>query len=236
MKNKFVFIVLVAMCSQSCSSNQNNYTQLRKRMVEEQIIPRGITNKDVINTLLTVPRHEFIPEKNRKYSYEDHPVNIGYDQTISQPYIVALMTELLEPLTFHKILEIGTGSGYQAAILAELVKEVYSIEIIPELAEFAKKNIERLKYKNVFIKSGDGYFGWPQNAPFDGIIVTCAPDKIPKPLLNQLKINGKMVIPVGDYPHQTLYLITKTSKGIEKKEIIPVLFVPMKGEVEKIKE
>lgn len=215
-----------------------DYLTLRNKMVDEQIIARGIKNKEVISAMLKVPRHEFIPEKYRKTynSYGDYPVPIGEGQTISQPYIVALMTELLEPennvpkKNKTRILEIGTGSGYQAAILDEIYPQVYTIEIIEGLAKQAEKNLNRLGYQKVKVKYGDGYLGWKEYAPFDGIIVTCAPEHIPQPLIEQLKEGGRMVIPVGDYPNQTLYLVKKKEGQINRESVIPVLFVPMTGE------
>ena len=178
-----------------------------------------------------VPRHEFVRERDRKYAYEDHPLEIGEGQTISQPYIVALMTELLGLKGGEKVLEIGTGSGYQAAILAEIAKEVYTIEIIKPLADNARKTLERLGYRNIAVKWGDGYQGWKEHAPFEGIIVTAAPDHIPQPLVDQLKVGGKLVIPVGSM-FQELKLITKTDKGIVERSVIPVRFVPMTGEAQ----
>ncbi len=195
-------------------------------MVEEQIISRGISDSTVINAMLKVKRHLFVPENFRVSAYEDHPLPIGYRQTISQPYIVALMTELLKANKNYKILEVGTGSGYQAAILSLLADSVFTIEIIPELANSAKEKLEKLGYKNVVVKAGDGYKGWKEHAPFDGIIVTCAPKEIPPMLLEQLAMGGRMVIPVGSY-FQELLLITKDSTGISKESIVPVRFVPM---------
>jgi len=195
-------------------------------MVEEQIIARGISDSSVIDAMLTVERHLFVPEKLKKHAYNDHPLPIGRDQTISQPYIVALMTELLDVNEKDKILEVGTGSGYQAAVLALLADSVFSIEIIPELAASAKERLDSLGYKNAVVKAGDGYKGWKEHAPFDGIIVTCAPKEVPPLLLEQLAIGGRMVIPVGSY-FQELRLITKDSTGTSEKSIIPVRFVPM---------
>jgi len=228
------------------AEKKNNYLALRKKMVQEQIVARGIKNKKVIEAMLKAPRHEFIPEKYRKIydPHGDHPVPIGEGQTISQPYIVALMTELLTEETRKtenarpdqvggkrkKILEIGTGSGYQAAILAEIYPQVYTIEIIESLAKQAERTLKLLGYQKVKVKHGDGYLGWKEYAPFDGIIVTCAPDHIPEPLIEQLKERGRMVIPVGEYPNQTLYLVEKRAGQIIKKAVIPVLFVPMTGE------
>lgn len=204
----------------------NDYFLLRQRMVEEQIIKRGISDSAVINAMLEVKRHLFVPDKFRTSAYEDHPLPIGQDQTISQPYIVALMTELLQVDKNQKILEVGTGSGYQAAILSLLADSVFTIEIIPELAASAKERLNRLGYKNVVVKTGDGYKGWAEHSPFDGIIVTCAPDEVPSLLLEQLAIGGRMVIPVGSY-YQELLLITKDSSGTSGKSIVPVKFVPM---------
>ena len=216
------FLILI-----SATKNINNdYVILRQKMVEEQIIKRGISDSAVINAIIEVKRHLFVPEKLRNSAYEDHPLPIGQKQTISQPYIVALMTELLKTNKTDRVLEVGTGSGYQAAVLSLLADSVFSIEIIPELAASAKKRLDSLGYKNVVVKEGDGYKGWKENAPFDGIIVTCAPDEVPPLLLEQLAIGGRMVIPVGSY-YQELLLITKDSSGISGKSIIPVKFVPM---------
>jgi protein-L-isoaspartate(D-aspartate) O-methyltransferase len=200
-------------------------------MVKEQIEARGIKDPAVLEAMRTVPRHQFIPESLRHEAYEDGPLPIGYDQTISQPYIVALMTELLELGSNSKVLEIGTGSGYQAAVLSILTDSVYSIEIIPELAAKTDSTLKELGYK-VEIKCGDGYGGWPENAPFDAIIVTAAPEKIPQPLLYQLAENGRLVIPVGAY-NQELKLIKKVKGKLVEKDVAPVRFVPMTGEAEK---
>ena len=198
-------------------------------MVRFQIEARGVKDPAVLNAMRQVQRHQFVPTVLVPFAYSDGPLPIGEDQTISQPYIVALMTELLSLDSDDKVLEVGTGSGYQAAVLAEIVSEVYTIEILPGLAEGARKRLEQLGYQNVFVRTGDGYLGWPEKAPFDGIIVTAAPDEIPKPLLDQLKVGGRMVIPLGSFPNQTLYVIRKTEHGIEKEEVIPVRFVPMTG-------
>ena len=203
-----------------------DYTKLRGKMVEEQIIARGVSDSSVIDAMLTVKRHLFVPKILIQAAYEDHPLPIGYDQTISQPYIVAIMTELLELKNTHRVLEVGTGSGYQAAVLSLLADSVFSIEIIPELAYSAEERLDSLGYKNVLVKAGDGYKGWKEHASFDGIIVTCAPKEVPPLLLEQLAIGGRMVIPVGSY-YQELLLITKDSTGISEKSIIPVRFVPM---------
>ena len=205
-----------------------DFSSLRDRMVRHQIISRGVKDKRVIDAMLKVPRHLFVPEKYRKEAYDDHPLPIGYDQTISQPYIVALMTEALMLKDTDRVLEIGTGSGYQTAILAEIAKEVYSIEIMEGLAKKAMKLLAYLGYKNVHIRTGDGYKGWPEKAPFDAIIVTCAPEAIPKPLVEQLKEGGRMVVPVGRrYGIQKLLLITKHKGRIHTKTLTLVSFVPM---------
>jgi protein-L-isoaspartate(D-aspartate) O-methyltransferase len=197
-------------------------------MVARQIRARGVKDERVLAAMRKVPREEFVPESVRASAYEDGPLPIGEGQTISQPYIVALMTELLEVKPGDKVLEIGTGSGYQAAILADLTPEVYTIEIIPALAMRAEETLKRLGYTRVRVRVGDGYLGWPEYAPFDGIIVTCAPTDVPEPLKEQLKDGGRMVIPVGSQlAGQTLYVLRKTGKKLEQTEVIPVRFVPM---------
>ncbi|MBI5417455.1 protein-L-isoaspartate(D-aspartate) O-methyltransferase [Candidatus Poribacteria bacterium] len=208
----------------------DEYDKLRKDMVQYQIQERNVKDEKVLEVMRKVPRHKFIPEDSRKYAYQDRPLPIGEGQTISQPYIVAFMTEALKVKSSDKVLEIGTGSGYQAAILAELVKEVYTIEIVEILGVRAEKTLESLGYKNVKVKIGDGYKGWKEYAPFDVIIVTCAPDHIPEPLIEQLMENGRMIIPVGEYYNQELVLIEKKNGKIEKKGVLPVMFVPMTGE------
>lgn len=196
-------------------------------MVREQIESRGVRKPDVLRSLRETPRHLFIPAAFRSLAYADQPVPIGHGATISQPYIVALMTELLEPSKEHKVLEIGTGSGYQAAVLAPLVKHVYTIEIVPELAETAKQALEKVGRKNVTVRAGDGYKGWPEEAPFDRIIVTAAPPEIPQALIDQLKPGGKLVVPVGDRL-QDLVVLDKGKDGkIRRRNVIPVRFVPM---------
>ncbi|MCS7151622.1 MAG: protein-L-isoaspartate(D-aspartate) O-methyltransferase [Endomicrobia bacterium] len=213
-------------------NNVDKFYQQRLQMVELQLKRRDIVDKKVLDAMLKVERHRFVPKEYQNLAYIDEPLPIGYGQTISQPYIVALMTQLLELDGNEKVLEIGTGSGYQAAILCELAKEVYTIEIIPELAKRAEALMKELGYKNVYVKIGDGYLGWPEYAPFDCIIVTCAPDHIPQPLIEQLKDGGKMVIPVGDV-YQELVLVEKKAGKIYKKNVIPVRFVPMLREKDK---
>jgi protein-L-isoaspartate(D-aspartate) O-methyltransferase len=213
----------------SDSHPRRDFKAMRERMVESQIKARGVKDPRVLSALLKVERHRFVPEKYLDSAYSDQPLPIGEGQTISQPYIVALMTELLELKGNEKVLEIGTGSGYQAAILAELAKEVYTIEIIEPLATRAREKLSELGYQNVTVKAGDGYLGWPEAAPFDAIIVTAAPDHIPKPLIEQLKEGGRMVLPVGTHT-QELKKIVKRSGKMETIDVIPVLFVPMTGE------
>ncbi len=202
---------------------------MRERMVETQIKSRGVKDERVLVAMRKVERHRFVPEPYVSLAYSDQPLPIGEGQTISQPYIVALMTELLELKGEEKVLEVGTGSGYQAAILAELAKEVYTIEIIETLATSAKRLLLELGYQNIQVRTGDGYLGWPEAAPFDAILVTCAPDHIPKPLIEQLKEGGRLVLPVGTHS-QELKKVVKRSGGVETKDIIPVIFVPMTGE------
>src|SRR5213079_216142 len=202
----------------------------RQRMVQEQLMPRGIHERRVLAAMGKVPREVFVPPESRAASYEDGPLPIGYDQTISQPYIVAFMTEQLRLKPSDRVLEIGTGSGYQAAILAELVSEIYSVEIVEPLAKNAEATLQRLGYENVHVKIGDGYKGWPEAAPFDAIIVTCAPDRVPQPLVDQLKDGGRMVIPVGDRIAQELYLLEKKNGQLKQSATLPVRFVPMARE------
>jgi protein-L-isoaspartate(D-aspartate) O-methyltransferase len=216
----------------NAQSDSLRMQEKRDWMVKAQIESRGVKDSMVLEAMRKVPRHLFVPKTYQEEAYADEPLPIGEGQTISQPYIVALMTELLGLKGEEKILEIGTGSGYQAAILAEIAKEVYSIEIICPLAQRAESTLKELEYKNVTVKCGDGYQGWKEHSPFDGIIVTAAPDHIPQPLVDQLKIGGKLVIPVGEL-FQELILVTKTEKGIKKENVIPVRFVPMTGEAEK---
>jgi len=233
----FISILLsVAACGKEGPSvdrdTVDQYEARRSDMVKRQIEARGVTETRVLDAMRKVPRHRFVRPEDVSRAYVDSPLPIGHNQTISQPYIVALMTSLLEPEPDDVVLEIGTGSGYQAAVLAELVKQVYSIEIVRPLGEEAAERLKDLGYANVEVKIGDGYQGWSEHAPFDKIIVTAAPDHIPQPLVEQLKDGGKMVIPVGDY-HQELQVITKKGDRIEITSSIPVRFVPMTGEAEK---
>ena len=205
----------------------------RVRMVETQIVARGVRDPRVLAAMRKVPRHLFVDAAQRSQAYEDHPLPIPGNQTISQPYIVALMTELLELQPGERVLEIGTGSGYQSAVLAELARQVFTIEIVPELARSAGSRLKELGYANVNVREGDGYRGWPEEAPFDAIIVTAAPERIPQPLIEQLAPGGVMVIPVGGF-FQELKVFRKSADGrVTEKDILPVRFVPMTGEVEK---
>jgi protein-L-isoaspartate(D-aspartate) O-methyltransferase len=208
------------------------FLDLRRDMVDQQIRRRQVLAPNVLRAMEEVPRHRFVPEHQRGSAYVDSPLPIGDGQTISQPYVVALMTELMELGDDSKVLEIGTGSGYQAAVLSRIAKKVYSIEIREGLGESARELLEDLGYDNVEVRIGDGYQGWPEAAPFDGIIVTAAPERIPQPLVDQLRIGGKMVVPVGRFL-QELLVITRTEDGIQTREVTGVRFVPMIGEVEK---
>ncbi|MEX2493198.1 MAG: protein-L-isoaspartate(D-aspartate) O-methyltransferase [Nitrospirales bacterium] len=201
----------------------------RNRMVDTQIVREGITDPRVIDAMRRVPRHRFIPDAESDHAYGNFPLPIGYEQTISQPYIVAYMTEALKLDPGEKVLEIGTGSGYQAAVLAELVSKVFTLEIVEPLVARAKRTLAELGYDNVIVRAGDGYQGWPDESPFDAIILTAAPNHIPQPLLEQLAIGGRLLLPVGDYP-QRLLLIRRTKEGYQETELLPVVFVPMTGE------
>jgi len=208
-----------------------NFAESRRQMVEEQLAGpyRGITNTRVLAAMGKVLRHELVPVAQRAQAYADRPLPIGHGQTISQPYIVAFMTERLEPKPTDKVLEIGTGSGYQAAVLAELVAKVYTIEIVEPLARRADADLKRLGYSNVMVRAGDGYKGWPDAAPFDAVIVTCAPDHVPQPLVDQLREGGRMIIPVGSLGIQELYVLQKKGGKVEKRAVLAVRFVPMTG-------
>lgn len=225
---------LKARISVGMQAKEGEFTPQRELMVREQIEARGIKGKSVLRAMRKVKRHLFVPSAYRNLAYTDTPLPIGESQTISQPYIVALMTELLALKGNEKVLEIGTGSGYQAAILAELAKNVYTIEILEPLAIRAKKILKELGYSNVYVRHGDGFLGWPEYAPFDAIIVTCAPKKIPAPLIEQLAEGGRLVIPVGGF-WQDLKLVEKEKGKIVTKDIIPVRFVPMLREKTDVK-
>ena len=207
------------------------YTQQRRRMVEQQIAPRDIHDEAVLEAMRSVPRHRFVPEDVRTLAYADHPLPIGYGQTISQPFIVALMTQSLQPYPGQKVLEIGTGSGYQAAVLAEIDIDVYTVEIIPELAERAAATLDSTGYPNVHKLNADGYFGWEEFAPYDAILVTAAPDHLPQALASQLAEGGRLVIPIGPVGFlQTLWLFEKTGGELQATNLGGVTFVPLTGE------
>lgn len=215
------------------SLTETEFTRARRKLVEEQIAApdRDITNRKVLEVMSSVPRHEFVPESYRNFAYRDEPLPIGYGQTISQPSLVAFMTDKLDLKATDRVLEIGTGSGYQAAILSQLVSHVYTIEIVEPLARRAMADLKRLGYDNVTVLIGDGYKGWPEYAPFDAVIVTCAPDHVPQPLIDQLRDGGRMVIPVGEPGNQSLYLLQKRGGAIERHSILAVRFVPMTGKM-----
>lgn len=210
-------------------------TRARQRMVDRHLRGRDISDARVLEVMGRLPRHEFVPHDQRELAYADHPLPIGHGQTISQPYIVALMTQLARPKSTHRALDIGTGSGYQAAVLAELCKEVYSIEIVEPLATSAHERLKRLGYQNVTVRAGDGYRGWPEKAPFDVIIVAAAPSRVPKPLVEQLAPGGRLVIPVGDYFQELLVLEKRPDGSVREESGIPVRFVPMTGEAQRAK-
>jgi len=219
------------LCSVPANAQDDVQAARRQQMVDV-VRSRGVADLRVLAAMGQVPRHLFVPERVRPQAYGDFPLPIGSQQTISQPYIVALMTSLLDLRGGEKVLEIGTGSGYQAAVLSQIAGEVYTIEILGPLSDAAQKAIGALGYDNIHFRVGDGYAGWPEAAPFDGIVVTAAPEKVPQPLLDQLKVGGKLVIPLGSF-FQDLLVLTKTATGIERKNVIPVRFVPMTGQAQK---
>ena len=232
------WLVIAALAPAACGQQPSvplNLAAQRQQMVQQHLVARGIKDERILAAMKKVHREEFVPADSRAATYEDGPLPIGYEQTISQPYIVAFMTEQLRLSPTDRVLEVGTGSGYQAAILAELAGEVYTIEIVEPLAQRAEATLQRLGYRNVHVKVGDGYKGWPEHAPFDAIIVTCAPDKVPQLLTDQLKEGGRMVIPVGDRFSQELYLLEKKNGQLKESVTLPVRFVPMAHEAEKQK-
>lgn len=226
-----IFLLLIPLLwTNSCSEptrGEDDFLEQKRYMVKAQIEARGIKDEHVLNAMLKVERHLFVPPEFRYLAYADRPLPIGQDQTISQPYIVALMTQALTLKGDEKVLEVGTGSGYQSAILAELVKEVYTVEIVEPLAQRAGSLLKQLGYKNIYVRCGDGYFGWKEAAPFDAIIITCASSNIPGPLLKQLADGGRMILPLDGGWGQDLILVRKKDKVLEKTNLGPVLFVPM---------
>jgi protein-L-isoaspartate(D-aspartate) O-methyltransferase len=227
-----LFLPALTMCTSPEAGDQGDAAAERRRMVEQQLRGRDIKDLRVLAAMEKVPRHLFVPENVRAQAYGDHPLPIGHGQTISQPYIVAFMTEALDVRPEHRVLEIGTGSGYQAAILGELAGEVYTMEIIEPLAQSARETLERLGYKNVHVRAGNGYEGWPEHAPYDRIMVTAAPEEVPPALVEQLKMGGLMAIPVGSY-FQELRILRRTETGTETLRTLPVRFVPMTGKKER---
>jgi protein-L-isoaspartate(D-aspartate) O-methyltransferase len=231
-----IFLVPALIFTSGCHKGPTSTSEFaaeRQKMIEEQLKPRGIKDERILAAMGKVPREEFVPENLRDKSYSDNALPIGQNQTISQPFIVAFMTQQIRPQATDRVLEIGTGSGYQTAVLAELVKDVYTIEIVESLAKDASARLTRLGYNNAHVKVGDGYQGWPEVAPFDSIIVTCAPDKVPQPLTQQLKENGRMLVPVGSGMDQQLYLLEKKNGQLAQTAILPVRFVPMVGQAAK---
>lgn len=217
------------------AQKRDRYASVRQLMVQTVIKAEGISDERVLNALMTVPRHEFVSGTLRSQAYNDKALPIGSQQTISAPYIVAYMTETLGVKPEHRVLEIGTGSGYQAAVLATIAKDVYSIEIVKTLAESASERLEELGYENVHVRHGDGYKGWPDVAPFDRIIVTCSPESVPEPLITQLKEGGRMIIPMGERYQQSFFLMRKEDGALVEEKLVPTLFVPMTGGAEEIR-
>ena len=233
MRSCFAFAVFASICcQQAAAQTRQEIIDARNRMVDEEIVAAGVKNPRVIQSMRTAPRHEFVPRGDRKYAYYDMALPIGEGQTISPPFVVAYMTEQLDPQPDDKVLEIGTGSGFQSAVLAPLVKDVYSIEIKKPLGERAAHVLRNLKYDNVHTKVGDGFQGWPEHAPFDKIIVTCSPENPPQPLKDQLKEGGRMIIPLGERYQQMLYLFRKEQGELVQEALLPTLFVPMTGTAE----
>jgi protein-L-isoaspartate(D-aspartate) O-methyltransferase len=220
-------LLFIVLCTTLLFFQEDPFKKKREEMVSQTIEKRGVNDKTVLTSMKTVQRHLFVPENNIPNAYEDRPLPIGYGQTISQPFIVAYMTEVINPKPEYKVLEIGTGSGYQAAVLAEIVKEVYTLEIVPELGNAAAARFKKLGYDNVNVKVSDGYFGWAEHGPYDAIIVTAAAEFVPPPLIEQLKEGGKIIIPVGSpFMNQMLTLVEKKGKKITTKSLMPVIFVP----------
>jgi protein-L-isoaspartate(D-aspartate) O-methyltransferase len=229
-RNGALALTALGMQNAISATDDAGFAVARERMVREQIAARGIRDERVLGAMRAVPRHLLVPRDVQARAYQDSPLPIGNGQTISQPYVVALMTELVRPQPNDKVLEVGTGSGYQAAVLAPLTSHVYTIELEPELAETARRRLTELEYKNITVRAGDGYAGWSEHAPFDVIVVTAAPDHVPQPLLDQLKPGGRMVVPVGPvFAVQTLQLIEKDAAGkLRTREVTPVMFVPLR--------
>lgn len=232
LRQLFMASALLLSANTVSAQTRVQYEEARHKLVDEVLVPSGITNKRVVEAMRNTPRHEFVVLAQRRQAYLDMALPIGDQQTISSPLIVSQMTQALDPQPGDKVLEIGTGSGYQAAVLSPLVKDVYTIEIVESLGKSAARTLKRLSYDNVHVKVGDGYLGWPEHAPFDKIIVTCSPEKVPQPLTDQLADGGLMVVPVGERYSQTLYLFRKKDGKLQSEVLIPTLFVPMTGKAE----
>ncbi|TWT86801.1 Protein-L-isoaspartate O-methyltransferase [Pseudobythopirellula maris] len=231
-----LWVIAVTLAAPASAQSLRDWEKLAEQMVAEEIVAAGVENERVVEAMRSTPRHEFVPLARRKLSYLDMALPIGSQQTISPPFVVAYMTEQLDPQPTDRVLEIGTGSGYQAAVLSPLVKDVYSIEIVPELGRRAARVLERLELDNVHTRIGDGYLGWPEAAPFDRIIVTCSPEKVPQPLVDQLAEGGVIIVPVGERFQQNLYRMTKVDGELKKETLRATLFVPMTGEAEEKRE
>lgn len=240
MKTKFFLLLFLLnpflfSCQKGCAKTEpaDSFARARSEMIERHLKWRNITNEKVLAAMGKVPREKFVPEALQNKAYADIPLPIGKDQTISQPYVVAVMTQAINPKPQDRVLEIGTGSGYQAAVLAEIVREVYTIEIVPDLAEQAGARLKTLGYQNIFVKAGDGYLGWPEQAPFDAIVITASPPRIPEPLKEQLKEGGRLIVPLGgEERFQELILYTKKNgELLAGPKRIPVMFVPMTGKI-----
>ncbi len=227
-----LLLAMLPLAQSSLAQGQDRYAEAREQLVRDRIETAGVTDTRVLKSLRATPRHEFVPKSQLPRAYYDMALPIGSSQTISSPFIVALMTEALDPQPTDKVLEIGTGSGYQAAVLSPLVEHVYTIEIVAELGERAKETLRRLDYENVSVRVGDGFLGWPDASPFDKIIVTCSPESVPEPLIEQLREGGQLIIPVGERYQQTLYRMTKQNGKLIQEALRPTLFVPMTGEAE----
>ncbi len=232
----FTLLAGLGAAAEGVAQTRQEAAAARNRMVDQEIVAAGITNPRVIQAMRDTPRHEFVPKQLRQDAYLDMALPIGWGQTISPPFIVAYMTEQIDPQPTDKVLEIGTGSGYQAAVLSRLVKEVYTIEIVEPLGQRAARDFKRLKYTNIYSKIGDGFLGWPEHAPFDKIIVTCSPEKVPPPLVEQLREGGRMIIPVGERYQQVFHLLVKKNGKLEVEALRPTNFVPMTGQAEKLRQ